>query len=104
SGIHGTDEIGILANSFDEMTGNLQERTVELQRTNDILEQMDRTKVSFIEVSAHELRTPLTLVKGYTQMLQQKANENPEMGALVAGILDGTERMNEIVNSMLDVS
>lgn len=104
SGIRGSDEIGILANTFDEMTGNLQERTVELQRTNDILEQMDRTKVSFIEVSAHELRTPLTLVKGYTQMLQQKASDNPEMSALVAGILDGTERMNEIVNSMLDVS
>jgi signal transduction histidine kinase len=104
SGIRGSDEIGILANTFDEMTGNLQERTAELEKTNSILEQMDRTKVSFIGVSAHELRTPLTLVKGYTQMLQQKANGDAEMGALVKGILDGTDRMNEIVSSMLDVS
>jgi signal transduction histidine kinase len=104
SGIRGTDEIGMLANTFDEMTGNLQERTAELERTNLILERMDRTKVSFIEVSGHELRTPLTLVKGYTQMLQQKSNGDPEIGALVSGILDGTDRMNEIVTSMLDVS
>lgn len=104
SGIRSTDEIGILANTFDEMTGHLQERTVELEKTNHILEQMDRTKVSFIEVSGHELRTPLTLVKGYTQMLQQKSNADAEMRALVSGILDGTERMNEIVTSMLDVS
>ena len=104
SGIRGTDEIGILANTFDEMTGNLQERTLELERTNRMLEQMDRTKVSFIEVSAHELRTPLTLVKGYTQMLEQRAKSDPQMAPFVTGILDGTERMNEIVNSMLDVS
>ncbi len=98
------DEIGTLATTFDEMTGHLQQRTVELERTYHILEQMDRTKTSFIEVSAHELRTPLTLIKGYTQMIQLKANGNAEMHNLSNGILDGTERLSEIVNSMLDVS
>lgn len=98
------DEIGTLATTFDEMTGHLQQRTNELERTYHILEQMDRTKTSFIEVSAHELRTPLTLIKGYTQMIQLKANGNAEMHNLSNGILDGTERLSEIVNSMLDVS
>jgi signal transduction histidine kinase len=65
---------------------------------------MDRTKTSFIEVSAHELRTPLTLIKGYTQMIQLQANGNAELHNLSNGILDGTERLSEIVNSMLDVS
>jgi signal transduction histidine kinase len=98
------DEIGTLATTFDEMTGHLQQRTVELERTYHILEQMDRTKTSFIEVSAHELRTPLTLIKGYTQMVQLKANGDAELQNLSNGILDGTERLSEIVNSMLDVS
>jgi len=104
SGIQSGDEIGVLASSFDEMTSRLQDRSAELERTNRILEQMDRTKVSFIDVSAHELRTPLTLVKGYAQMMQAKASGDPELGMLSQGILDGSERINEIVGSMLDVS
>ncbi len=104
TGIQSQDEIGTLANTFDEMTTRLQERTVELERTNRILEQIDRTKASFISVAAHELRTPLTLIKGYTQMLQVKASSDPELAPLANGILDGSDRMMEIVNSMLDIS
>jgi signal transduction histidine kinase len=104
TGIKSQDEIGTLANTFDEMTTRLQERTIELERTNRILEQIDRTKGSFISIAAHELRTPLTLVKGYTQMLQMKANSDPELAPLSNGIADGTNRMMEIVNSMLDIS
>lgn len=104
SGIHSKDEIGILANTFDEMTVNLSERSVELERTNMLLKQMDRTKSSFIEVSGHELRTPLTLIKAYTQMLEEKSSDNQEEAPLIKGILDSTERLNEIVNNMLDVS
>jgi signal transduction histidine kinase len=104
SSISSTDEIGVLAKTFDEMTDHLQQRTVELERTNRILEQMDRAKASFIQVSAHELRTPLTLIKGYTQMLEQKFDPDPEVRKLSKGILDGSERINEVVNNMLDVS
>ncbi len=53
------DEIGVLATTFDDMTEHLEQRTLELERTNRILEQMDRTKTRFIQVSAHELRLPL---------------------------------------------
>jgi methyl-accepting chemotaxis protein len=56
--IQSRDEIGVLANSFDTMTEHLQQRTLELEKTNRILEQMDRTKMRFIQISAHELRTP----------------------------------------------
>jgi signal transduction histidine kinase len=104
TGIQSTDEIGKLATTFDEMTSNLQQRTEELERTNKILEQMDRTKVSFIHISAHELRTPLTLIQGYTYMLQQMAKKGTELEAISKGLMDGFYRMEEVVNSMLDVS
>lgn len=102
--IHSRDEIGTLANTFDEMTVHLQKRTEELERTNRILEQMDRTKVSFIHISAHELRTPLTLIQGYSYMLQQMAKDDEELGTLANGLMEGYNRMEEVVNSMLDVS
>ncbi len=104
TGIHTRDEIGTLASTFDEMTIRLQERTHELERTNEILRNIDKTKTNFIQISAHELRTPLTLIMGYSQMLEQDTKNNPELLSLAQGILDGSERMTDIVDSMLDVS
>jgi len=102
--IESRDEIGVLANTFDEMTENLQQRTLELENTNQLLEQMDRTKMRFIQVAAHELRTPLTIVRGYAQMTQLKSAGNEDLSKFTDGILDGTTRMVEIIDSMLDVS
>lgn len=102
--IQSKDEIGVLANTFDTMTEKLQQRTLELEKTNRILEQMDRTKMRFIQVSAHELRTPMTLVQGYAQMIQLKLNGNEEFSRYSNGIMEGSTRMVEIIDSMLDVS
>ena len=111
TGIQSRDEIGALATTFDQMTESLQERTIDLQnrtleleRANQILEQMDRTKVSFIHISAHELRTPLTLIQGYSYMLQQMAKKDSNLEQIANGLMEGFERMEEVVNSMLDVS
>jgi len=98
------DEIGVLANTFDEMTEHLQQRTLELEKTNRILEQMDRAKTRFIQVVAHELRTPLTLIQGYAQIIQVKSKENPDFTRYAGGISEGSSRMVEIIDSMLDVS
>ncbi len=104
TGITTKDEIGMLANTFDEMTARLQERTVELERANAILQRIDKTKTNFIQISAHELRTPLTLIMGYSQMLEEDTKHDPEMLKLAQGILEGSERMADVVESMLDVS
>jgi signal transduction histidine kinase len=98
------DEIGVLANTFDKMTENLQQRTLELEKTNRILEQMDRAKMRFIHVAAHELRTPLTLVQGYAQMIQIKSKGNEDFTKYSSEIRDGSKRMVEIIDNMLDVS
>jgi signal transduction histidine kinase len=102
--VRSRDEIGTLANTFDEMTQRLQERSAELERANRILEQMDKTKMSFISVSAHELRTPLTLIQGYSQMLESKTKQDPELKQLSRGLVEGSDRMLEVVNNMLDVT
>ena len=104
TGIRSNDEIGALAHTFDEMTSRLQEHTLELERMNQVLRNIDKTKTNFIQISAHELRTPLTLIMGYSQMLEQDTKDNPELLAMAQGILDGSERMTDIVDSMLDVS
>ena len=104
TGVKTNDEIGVLANTFDDMTANLQQRTLELEKTNQILEQMDRTKIRFIQVSAHELRTPLTIVQGYAQIIELKAKENRELEKYAKGIVDGTTRMVDVIDNLLDAS
>ena len=104
TGIRSSDEIGTLANTFDEMTGHLQQRTAELERANSILEQMDATKTSFINVAAHELKTPLTVISAYAQVVQQKVKDIPEVAVASQGIIQGITRMAEVTNSMLDIS
>jgi signal transduction histidine kinase len=84
----------------------VQQRTEELKKALATLERMDKNKTDFINVAAHELRTPLTIMKGYLGMLQ--ANETvkaaPVLTQAMDGILKGTERLHEIINSMLDVA
>ena len=98
------DEIGVLASTFDDMTEHLQKRTLELEKTNRTLEQMDRTKTRFIQVAAHELRTPLTIVQGYGQLIEDRVKEDAQLSKWSAGIIEGSQRMVDIIDNMLDVS
>lgn len=104
TGIRTGDEIGMLATTFDDMTSKLEKKTAELEEKNEMLRKMDKTKTNFISISAHELRTPLTLIMGYSQMLEQDLQKDPETQKLARGILEGAERMTDVVESMLDVS
>lgn len=84
----------------------VQERTEALQTAYDNLEHLDHTKTDFISIASHELRTPITVVHGYVQMLQTDPliQENANRLKLVNGIETGAQRLNEIVESLLDVA
>lgn len=88
-----------------ELEGMVRARTAELEQAYKTLAQLDQSKSDFISVVAHELRTPLALIKGYAEMLQEYAPpENQEMFHLqVTGIVSGSRRMHEIVNTMVDM-
>ncbi len=91
---------------FSEMMERVvEERVRELHEAINLLERLDKTKSKFIEVAAHELRTPLTLVKGYGDMLKAyPLAQDPEIQPLIQGVSSGSNRLNEILTSMLDVA
>ena len=80
-------------------------RTEELNNAYRTLERLDKTKTDFINVTSHELRTPLSVIKGYTQILEvlPDLNKNSEIGKMLAGIIQGVDRLHQIVDTMLDV-
>ncbi|MBN1453211.1 MAG: substrate-binding domain-containing protein [Anaerolineales bacterium] len=82
-----------------------EQQVNELSKAYDTLAKLDKNKSTFIQVAAHELRTPLTVIKGYLGMLrgQPTIANNETLIQAVDGVLQGTNRLHQIVNSMLDV-
>jgi signal transduction histidine kinase len=79
----------------------------ELEAVQVTLERLDKSKSDFISVAAHELKTPLTLIEGYAAMLRDQLpgdGQNSPLALLVNGIDNGTGRLQEIINDMIDVS
>jgi len=98
--------LDIMRITLDRLRANDHMAIADLQRTNNILRQLDRNKMDFIQVVAHELRTPLTVLNGYIKILRSspdiKANES--LSTVVEGIIKGADRIYEVVNLMLDVT
>jgi signal transduction histidine kinase/DNA-binding LacI/PurR family transcriptional regulator len=101
------------ARLYDEVTGinQMMERMVsqrveELNNAYNTLAQHDKNKSAFIQVAAHELRTPLTVIKGYLGMLQadKAIQSNAALLQALDGVFQGTNRLHQIVGSMLDVA
>lgn len=101
------------ARLYDEVMGISQmmermvsQRVEELNKAYTTLAKHDNNKSAFIQVAAHELRTPLTVIKGYLGMLQSAPaiKSNEPLSQAIDGVMQGTNRLHQIVNSMLDVA
>ncbi|HEV2236906.1 MAG TPA: HAMP domain-containing sensor histidine kinase, partial [Ktedonobacterales bacterium] len=96
---HGGDEIGQLADAFDEMIGRIEHAFGIQARSEARMRQ-------FIADASHELRTPLTAIRGYSDVLLRGAGrDDPDA---VAQVLVATrreaERMTRLVNDLLTLA
>jgi signal transduction histidine kinase len=93
-----------------KLVERLEEKVVELEVANRGLRKLDKMKTDFVVLAAHELRTPITLVYGYARLLMKNQVVNSqveEMGVvtdLAHRIFDAADRLNEIVNDILNIS
>ena len=94
-------------NRFNHMMERMVEQRVEeLNNAYQTLEKLDKNKSDFIQVAAHELRTPLTVIKGYMGMIKASPvlQHDPVLMQAMEGVIQGTNRLHQVVNSMLDVA
>lgn len=91
------DELGRLANSFDNMTKKLSEMRLQLVQS-DKLASMGKLAAGV----AHEINNPLTGVLTYSSFLLKRAQDNPEMKSDLEVIVRETKRSREIVKGLLD--
>jgi len=96
----------IIRITLDRLRANDHMAVAELQRTNSALRQLDRNKLEFIQVAAHELRTPLTVLSGYAEILRSfpEVRSNARLEETIDRMMSGAERIQEVVNMMLDVT
>ncbi len=86
-----TDEIGLLAADFNHMAGEVS-HAAQLQR--DLLANV-----------SHDLRTPLTLIKGYAETVRDLTGDDPDKRtAQLDVIVDETDRLSGLVNSVMELS
>jgi signal transduction histidine kinase len=77
----------------------------EMEKSRETSANLDKSKSDFIAIAAHELKTPLTLIEGYAAMLLEQLYTNPgQAEIMLKGIDNGTRRLREIVDDMIDVS
>jgi signal transduction histidine kinase len=89
-----------------ETNYQIQQISSELESAKLSLEQLDKNKSDFISIAAHELKTPLTLIEGYTSMMRDRLGDSvsDQLDIILKGIDNGTRRLREIVDDMIDVS
>jgi two-component system NtrC family sensor kinase len=91
------DEIGILANSFNEMTKKLSEAQRQVYQSQKL------AAVGQLAAGvAHEINNPLTGVLSYGSFLLKRAEDKPEFKADLEVIVRETKRCREIVKGLLD--
>ncbi len=68
--------------------------------------EVDRLKSEFVATVSHELRTPMTSIKGYVEVLLMGAagQMTEQQTQFLQVVLSNTERLNILVNDLLDVS
>lgn len=79
-----------------------------LEDANEELERLDAVKTDFVTIASHELRTPLAQIRGYTDMIdainEAGMLEQTQVTSMVGNLRKATERMEELIAAMLDVS
>jgi signal transduction histidine kinase len=95
---HGGDEIGDLAETFDEMIDRIESAFGAQAASEERVRQ-------FVADASHELRTPLTSIRGFVDVLLRGAKDDP---ATAEEVLQATrreaERMSRLVNDLLTLA
>ncbi len=98
----------------------VKERTLELEKANRKLQDVDRIKTAFLSTVSHELRTPLAAVLGFAKIISKRLDnvifpnlrldEDTVRASVlkvknnINTIISEGERLTDLINDLLDVT
>jgi len=129
-----SDEIGSLIDGFNTMLSDIQHRDAALRGANDelqtrtreleeeishrkqaqeellkakyVAEEASRAKSTFLANMSHELRTPLNAIIGYSEMLEEDAQDSGTVATVqdLQKIKSAGKHLLALINDVLDLS
>lgn len=106
-----TDEIGVLADSLNELSERLTMTFSELQQANqklqadiDMERQIERQRGEFFSAASHELKTPITIIKGQLQGMLCQVGRYKDRDMYLARSLETTNDLEKMVQNLLTIS
>jgi len=95
----GGDEVTALSRAFNEMAGQLEQRT-------KALETADRTRRQLLADVSHELTTPLAAILGYVETLRMSdiALDDSTRSRYLRIVNDEADRLEHIIGDLLDLA
>lgn len=104
----GRDAEGRIARWYGTNTDVTEQRRIEaeLEIAKDNAEEANRAKSQFIANMSHELRTPLSAIIGYSEMLEEEAEERKAdwLRDDLAKIQASARHLLTLINDVLDLS
>lgn len=99
------DEIGRLAENFNEMIARIDSQIATIGRDRDRLKALMEQEKHFFDNVTHELKTPLTSILGYAELIRENGEEDRvffDKG--MTHIVDESRRLHGMVLNLLEVS
>lgn len=97
------EALRIQTDATETLERRVEERTVELERANELLQENDRIKSNFIANISHEIRTPLTMILAPVESYLQGDTGVPDRG-FFDSIRGNAVRLLRLINNLLDFS
>lgn len=99
-------QISSLFNGLEVRSQQLEERTRELEVAKEAAEAANRAKSTFLANMTHELRTPLNAIIGYSELLQEEAEElgEEEFVSDLESINLAGKQLLSLISDILDIS
>ncbi len=109
--VHSNDELGVLGESINKMSHELessihklQEANVQLSKDIELKTKIDDMRKEFIASASHELKTPISLILGYSEALKLSGLEQSTIDEYLEIIIDESNKMNKLVMGLLKLS
>lgn len=86
----------------------VEEERARLQEDVTQRKTMEQQKNEFLSIASHELRTPITSIQGFAELLNtliaRGKVQTPQSTRALRGILEGSPRLNRLIEELLDLS
>lgn len=102
----GQDEVGQLANAFNEMAGAIEQREISLRGAREQAENANRIKSQFLANMSHELRTPLNAILNFTAFVADgvMGPVNQEQSDALSQSISSGKHLLSLINDILDLT